>query len=95
MVGLMCICWTLPILLPPLSPRGAFLAAGRPFRTGWLNWFETVLVIFQIALMALPVAAVVMVLLRYAYHRYRGSQLYNRSRSGALSQDQSQGDGST
>lgn len=68
--------------LHPVAVIFAVLAGGQLFG-------------FTGILLALPVAAVVMVLLRYAYHRYRGSQLYNRSRSGALSQDQSQGDGST
>ncbi|WP_110647211.1 AI-2E family transporter [Salinicola peritrichatus] len=53
--------------LHPVAVIFAVLAGGQLFG-------------FTGILLALPVAAVIMVLLRYVYHRYRRSRLYDRSR---------------
>lgn len=53
--------------LHPVAVIFAVLAGGQLFG-------------FTGILLALPMAAVIMVLLRYAYHRYRQSHLYDRSR---------------
>lgn len=57
--------------LHPVAVIFAVLAGGQLFG-------------FTGILLALPVAAVIMVLLRYAYHRYRHSRLYDRARAETL-----------